>query len=56
MSETLQGLQMEIVDYGTCVNEARASVCMSFEAWTSVHMSFKTKACIKTTYCHIFYC
>ena len=37
--ETLTGgVQLEIVDYGMYVNEAWASVCMSFEAQPSVCM------------------
>ena len=44
---------MEIIDSGTYVNEVQALVCMSFEARTSVHMSFEAQACIKTTPLHI---
>ena len=37
---------MEIIDYGTYVNEARALVRMSFEERASVRMSFEAQTSV----------
>ena len=36
-----RGVHMEIIDYSMYINGTQASVCMSFEAQTSVHVSYK---------------